>query len=585
VNNAFNPGSFQGQADPNYIAREHAYAPWNVSPQPNIGFAWSPVAKGEGFLNKLLGTSATVVRGGFSLRRYTPQYQDFWSYASDYGSFFYQGFNLQAANSPATGYFTGGTEHLANFLNGTFPKNYLINPPSYSATVDEASQFESNGIEGMDPNIKQPYTESWNFGFQRELGKSNAIEVRYVGNRGIHQWMTLNLNEVNIFENGFLSQFQKAQVALANSGGNSFQGSPGSTPILDTAFEDNPVGGYTNGGFINNLLHGQVGSMANGLSTPFGATSNYFCNLVSTSFTPCQTNLGYSGVGGAYPTNLFQANPYAAGNGVGYLTAAGFSNYNALVVEFRQQAWHGMHFTANYTWSRSLGMNTQYTLRNLRLAYGPTGSDIHHVVHVIGTYDLPFGKGKMFLNGNAWLDRAVGGWTIGTTNTLQSGAPFQIGGGNQTFNNLFDGGINMTGLESAKAIQHSIHFHPVPGVSNEQYWIDPKFTSSGVGTNPVYMSPNSAPGTVGTRPWFWGNRQMAQNTNISVTKSVPIKREMRFNLQGEFLDAFNHPFWNIGDTGAQDGTFGLSTNKSSPNYTTTGVNYGRIIEIRGNFEF
>ncbi len=579
VNNAFKPGTFQGPADSNYVAREHAYAPWNVSPQPNIGFAWSPSAKADGPFGKLLGNSATVIRGGFSLRRYTPQYQDFWSYASNYGAFFYQGYDLSAANSPATGYFTSGTEHLANFANGTFPTNYLVNPPSYTAQVSESSQFQQAGLAGMDPHIKQPYTESWNFGIQRELGKSNAIEIRYVGNRGIHQWMPLNLNEVNIFENGFLDQFKAAQAALAANGGTSFQGAPGSMPIFDTAFQDNPTAGYTYGGFITNLQHGQVGSMAAALSTPFGATGNYFCNLVPTSFTPCQTVLGYSGPGGSYPTNLFQVNPYQAGRNVGYLTAAGYSNFNALEVEFRQQNWHGMHFNANYTWSRSLGMSTQYTLRNLALGYGPTPSDIHHVIHVIGTYDLPFGKGKNFLNGNAWLDRAVGGWTLGTTNAFQTGAPFQIAGGNQTFNNLFDGGLNLTGV-TAKQLQHSIHFHPVPGNPYAQYWLDPKYISPGVGTNATYLSPNSTPGTVGTRYWFWGNRQFAQNTNISITKTVPLHREMRFSMQGEFLDAFNHPFWNIGDTGAQDASFGESFGKSSAN-----GRYGREVEIRANFEF
>jgi len=573
VNNAFKPGSFKGEADSNYTSREHAYAPWNMSPQPNIGFAWSPTAKGDGPLARLLGNSATVVRGGFSLRRYTPQYQDYWAYASDYGSFFYQGFDLSATNGSGPGFFTSGTEHLANFQNGTFPSNYLINPPSYTTQVSESSQFAQNGLEGMDPNIKQPYTESWNFGIQRALGRSNAIEVRYVGNRGIHQWMVLNLNEVNIFENGFLAQFQKAQAALSANGGNSFQGPAGSTPIFDTAFQDNPAAGYSDGGLINDLTHGSVGSMANALAQPFGDTGQYFCNL--TQFTPCQTNTGYSGSGGPYPSNLFQANPYQAGRGVGYLTAAGYSNYNALEVEFRQQNWHGMHFNVNYTWSRSLGMNTQYTLRNLALAYGPTGSDIHHVVHVIGTYDLPFGKGKMFLNGNPWLDRAVGGWTLGTTNTYQSGAPFQIAGGNQTFNNLFDGGLNLTGV-TAKQLQHAMHFHSVPGNSFAQYWIDPKYISSGVGTNPAFLSPNSTPGTVGTRYWFWGNSVFLPNTNISVTKSVPLAREMRFSLQAEILDAFNHPVWGIGDTGAQDPSFGESFGKGGGS---------RSVEIRANFEF
>jgi hypothetical protein len=581
VNNAFNPGSFKGEADPSYISRGHAYAPWDVSPQPNFGLAWSPQVT-EGWLGKLVGGSSTVIRGGYSLRRYTPQYQDYWTYASDYGAFFYQNYSLSAANAPSTGYYTSGSQHYAGYLAGSFPTDYLISPTSYSAQLTEASQFEQAGLLGMNPHIQQPYTQSWNFGIQRKLGQSNALEIRYVGNRGVHQWVPLNLNEVNIFENGFLQQFEKAQQTLAANGGASFQGGAGSTPIFDTAFQDNMAGGYTYGGFIYALQHGQAGSMASGLSTPFGATGNYFCNLVSTSFTPCANILGYSGNGGSYPTNLFQVNPYEAGNGVSYLTGAGYSTYNAMEVEFRQQNWHGMHFTGNYTWSRSLAMTTQYTLRNLRLGYGPTPADIHHVVNILGTYELPFGAGKAYLNNNMWLDRAVGGWTIGTTNTITSGAPFEITGGNQTFNNLFDGGLVLQGITN-KQLQHAIGYHSVPGNTFASYWINPKFISPGVGTNPMYVTPNSTPGSVGTRYWLWGTRYW--KPNFSVSKSVPLKNEMRFSVQGEFLDAFNHPRWGIGDAGAQDASFGESFGKASGEYTQTGLNYGRIIEIRGNFEF
>jgi hypothetical protein len=581
VNNLFNPGSFEGQADPSYIARGHAYSPWNLSPQPNAGFAWSPHVD-VGWLAKLLGKSSTVVRGGYALSRYTPQYQDYWSFASDYGSFFYQNFGLNAANTSATGYYVAGSQHYANYLNGTFPTNYLISPASYSAQITEASQFEQAGLEGMNSNIQQPYTQSWNFGIQRKLGENNALEIRYVGNRDIHQWVPLNLNEVNIFENGFLHEFQKAQQSLAASGGNSFQGPTGSTPILDTAFQDNLTGGYTFGGFIYNLQHGQVGSMANSLSTPFGATSSYFCNLVPTSFTPCAANLGYPGNGGSYPTNLFQLNPYQAGNGVGYLTGAGYSNYNSMQIEFRQQTWHGMHFVGNYTYARSLGMASQYTLRNLRLGYGPTGSDVHNVANILGTYDLPFGKGRAYLSNNAWLDRAVGGWTIGTTNTITSGGPVQISGGNQTYNNLFDGGIVLHGITN-KQLQHAVGFHSVPGNPFAHYWIDPKYVDSGVGTNPAFITPNDTPGSIGTRYWMWGNRYW--KPNFSVTKWIPIKEAIRFNIQGEFLDAFNHPRWGIGDAGAQDASFGESFGKASGEYTQTGLNFGRIVELRANLEF
>ena len=126
--------------------------------------------------------------------------------------------------------------------------------------------------------------------------------------------------------------------------------------------------------------------------------------------------------------------------------AKGYSNYNALQVDFRQRAWHGLQFDANYTWSHTLGVATQnnwqgqgavFSLRDMRLSYGPTLYDLRHVVHINGTYDLPFGKGKRFANSSNALDRVVGGWTVGTIFTFQTGAPFLLLGGTSTFQRLW----------------------------------------------------------------------------------------------------------------------------------------------------
>lgn len=578
LNNAFNPGSFKGSADPSYHAHVHAYSPWNVSPQPNFGFAWLPT--GKGVLGRLLGNGSTVIRGGFSLRRYTPQYQTFWTYASNYGSFFYQNFDYTANNTAVPGYFKSGTFHYSDYLNGDlppYPSGWQVSPESYSSTISESSVADQSPFIGMNPKIKQPYVESWNFGFQRRLGRKNVLEVRYVGDRALHQWMPINLNEVNIFENGFLKQFKQAQANLTANGGTSFQGAPGSTPLFDQAFSNDPTAGYTYGGFIYELEHGQVGTMAAQLSTPFGITGQYFCNLVSSSFGPCANLWGYSGAGGSYPTNIFQANPYAAGQGVNYLTSAGYSDYNALQVMLRQQDWHGMQFNVDWTWSRSLGLGTNqapdYTMRNLRLGYGPTGSDIHQIIRIFGTYQLPIGRGKALLSHDALLDRVVGGWTVGTITDFHSGAPFQMIGGNDTYNNQFDGGIVLHGVNN-KQLQHAVGLYKVPGgPSYERYWINPKYIAKNGEANSTYISPNSTPGSVGTRYWLWGIGHW--NTDLSLSKTIPIRGAMQFRLQGEALNAFNHPSWNTGDSGLQDSTFG-----------TTFFPHGhRTLEVRGDFQF
>ena len=100
-------------------------------------------------------------------------------------------------------------------------------------------------------------------------------------------------------------------------------------------------------------------------------TVPYYCNLVGAGFSPCATNAGYTGAGAGYPINFFVANPFASGtnpgfgppNATGQLVAAGYSNYNALQLDLRQNNWHGLQYDANYTWSHSLGVdsNNQWT--------------------------------------------------------------------------------------------------------------------------------------------------------------------------------------------------------------------------------
>ena len=90
------------------------------------------------------------------------------------------------------------------------PQQYLKTEP-----VSDFTFLGGPGVNGVEPHIRQPYTESWNLGIQRQLGDSRALEIRYVGNRSLRQWMVINQNEVNIFENGFLDQFKAAQQNLA----------------------------------------------------------------------------------------------------------------------------------------------------------------------------------------------------------------------------------------------------------------------------------------------------------------------------------------------------------------------------------
>ena len=59
--------------------------------------------------------------------------------------------------------------------------------------------------------------------------------------------------------------------------------------------------------------------------------------------------------------------------------------------------------------------------------YALCDSDATNIVHIAGTYDLPFGHGRAFMaNANRAVDAILGGWIINGFYTHQSGQPFTI---------------------------------------------------------------------------------------------------------------------------------------------------------------
>jgi hypothetical protein len=66
------------------------------------------------------------------------------------------------------------------------------------------------------------------------------------------------------------------------------------------------------------------------------------------------------------------------------------------------------------------------------------------------------------------------------------------------------------------------------------------------------------------------------NADLSVNKTIPIRESIRLTLQGEFLNVFNHPTFNLGGVNVQNTAFGQATN---------GPTTARRIELRANLEF
>ena len=600
--------------NPQYVASSHQYAPWNVTPQPTLGVAWNPNYS-SGFLGRFLGGGKTVIRAGFDIKRFTEPYQYFWNNATNRGLGFFQFFSLTAASGGSLGTFTPGSLSLAAPASGStapppFPNSvFLLSPPAYQASIPQSDFTWSYfwGASGFDPKIPQPYVQEWNLGIQREINHSNVLEIRYMGHRSVHQWISVNPNEVNIFENGFLKEFQNAQANLAINQGqgiNSFadDSSMGAAfagdvplPIFDAAFAGEASGGTgvpfvdygTSGLFFRSLEQGQAGRVAGRLAKPFG-NAPYICNLVGSAVSNCATQFGFS-TPGAYPINFFQANPYAAScdgcSTQSFMSAGGYGDYHALAIDFRQRPWHGMQFDTNYTWSHTLGLQPDeqwlgtvpiYTVRDLRLGYGPTLFDLRHVIHASGTYDLPFGLGKTYLSRQGVVNQIVGGWTLGTIFTYETGFPFNVHGGFNTFNDYADGGLVLNGVTRSQ-LQSAMGVHHVP----QAFVLDfnPSVLST---TNTTTCSShltgvcqNIVPGTLAGDFWLYGPHLW--NEDLSLSKVFPIRENVKFVFQSEFLNAFNHPNWANPNSNIRSGGFGQAG--------LSNMNGPRQIEFRARIDF
>jgi hypothetical protein len=165
-------------------------------------------------------------------------------------------------------------------------------------------------------------------------------------------------------------------------------------------------------------------------------------------------------------------------------TPIGNSTYEALQVQMNHRFQHGLSAQAAYTFSKSLdqflgnlsfGSFTSTTVQNyydIAAEKSPSNFNQTHKLSWALIYQLPFGKGRHFLNRGGWLNAVVGGWNFSTLSSLESGMPLALA----TFQNLtnsIDGGSrpNRLGSGLLTGSQRSIYkwFDPSAFVSPAPY--------------------------------------------------------------------------------------------------------------------
>jgi outer membrane receptor protein involved in Fe transport len=251
-------------------------------------------------------------------------------------------------------------------------------PPFISPTFQNGSDMP--WWQGQEVS-RLPEQLSWNFSIQRQLTSSLVLDLAYNAVAGTHlQSGILNYNQAPI---QFGEQFTSAQLALR---------------------------------FNDPAQAAQIP----GVPLPYSNFAANFGNraTVAQALRP-------------YP-QYTDINTWD-GNG----DHSGHSTYHAAVIKLDKRFAQGLSFTTSYVFSKLLTDSDSYWItdqsraadqNNRRLEKSIGSYDVTHNFKLGLTYELPFGKGKRWMNEGvgAWV---LGGWRISSINLYSSGRPVAITGG------------------------------------------------------------------------------------------------------------------------------------------------------------
>jgi hypothetical protein len=413
--------------------------------------------------------------------------------------------------------------------------------------------------------LKQPYIQNWNASLGREIAKGLVVDLRYVGSKGTKLIQSVNINEVNIFENGILNAFQ-----VTDAGGNS--------PLLNQIFNglNIPQVGVVNGTTI-------TGSQAVRQNTTLQAyllTNNVggFANFLgyNTFVTGIRGGLIKNG---GLPANFVVANPQ-------FGTAALLGNfdnstYNSFQVEANKRFQNGFQVQASYVRSKTLGAydgNTQneeasfITLRNEHLSKQLMSFDIPNVFKISGVWDLPFGYGKPVLgSSHGILGRLVEKWQTAVIFNKQSGTPtsFSNNAGG-TFNTVNTTDISLGALPSGsvqKVGNNVVYFSGLTQVQDPTAKLLPSNLQSlstlyaVQGANGQTLLENPIPGQLGSlSPTSY--RGLGTFTfNVQLSKAITLSQEhnVTLRLRADALNVLNRPIWGTPNLNIDSTSFGQIT--------------------------
>jgi hypothetical protein len=444
-NNLFKPGQMNGTA-PSMVQYKSGERPYNMDMNnvaPSVGVVWRGNT-GSGWLSKLLSPDP-VLRGGYSV---SYDREGFAPFTSIFGS------NPGASRS--------GTRSIALGNLGTdglpvlFSQPNRLGPPATPVLQFPFTPGVSEVLNAYYPDFPTGYTHQYSVGFQRELGRNMALEIRYVGNMNYggtdFQWNLNGSANWNILENGFYKEFQMAQqnlranIAAGRGSTFAYTGAPGTAPLpifqayfagtpLNNAANQNPAA-YTSANYTASSWYDSLRIYNPAVTTIAGTGTSGLQN----------SSRNANAIAAGLPANFFQINPDVKEGGSWLKTAGGRTKYDAIQIDLRRRLSNGFMVQGSYsygtrdTWSwPSLRDGSWHSIPS---AVGPD-----HSIRLNGMYELPFGHGRRWGSGvGGFMNAIIGGWEFAGVMRFQSGAKYDFGG------------INFVGM-TAKDVQDMFKFY------------------------------------------------------------------------------------------------------------------------------
>jgi hypothetical protein len=464
----------------------------------------------------------TVVGPGSGHQFYQPDYKDIeprvgfsWDPWSDgktavragFGVFhdrtFGNAFGNARADPPFQASYTNfpgitGTGEYGETINNAFGTNSLpgctggvppcAQPPVQIPSISIPDQSLVTGIVVFDTHFPNAASNNWNFDIQRQLPGNNVMDIAYVGAMGVHVY---GQRDGNPPDPNLVAQL----VTYCSNPTNAFGCTP-ATVSGDLLYEG-----------------AQFGEL------PFNAVNN-----------------------NALVQPDYQINEYN-------------SIYHGLQSKFTHRMSHGLQFQAAYTWSHALddsvdpltpavGAHTfPRNSRNLSQNYGNSDNDTRQVAVINYVWELPFGRGKGYLN-HGLAGRIMEGFELDGIFTAQTGHPFQVRGTLDTQRT----GIAAWGYQVGNPFGSGAGcgLTPTPNsgyayISNECAFINPPFGSASNNERNQWYGPGF---------WDW---------DVTLAKRMSITERVKAELRFEGYNILNHThFLNPGNGSPDNNLIGQS---------------------------